>query len=69
MEEFEEECMHLRNRVEELETTQNDNRIKTDMAIKDREDIKKKLEQKTAELLKSTKKEEDLQAKMDEMQR
>ena len=69
MEDFEEECMHLRNRVQELETRENDNKIKLDMAVKDKEELKKKLDLKANELLRSTKKEEDLQAKMDDMQK
>lgn len=44
MEEFEEECMTLRARVNELEDTENDNRIKFELAWKDKEDFKKKLE-------------------------
>ena len=43
MEEFEEECMKLRERVTELEDSQNDNRIKWELAYKDKEDLKKKL--------------------------
>jgi hypothetical protein len=37
------------------------------MAIKDKEELKKKLDGKANELTRSSKKEEDLQAKMDEM--
>lgn len=44
MEEFEEECMHLRERVKELEDRENDNRIKCDLALRDKDDLKKKLE-------------------------
>jgi hypothetical protein len=50
MEEFEEECMKLRERVQELEDGENDTRIKFEMAIKDKEDLKKKLTQKESEL-------------------
>ena len=46
MEEFEEECMQLRQRVEELETREKDNKIKYEMAIKDKEESKKKLDAK-----------------------
>jgi hypothetical protein len=44
MEQFEEESMQLRARVEELETRETDNKIKCDMALRDKEDLKRKLE-------------------------
>jgi hypothetical protein len=44
MESFEEECMHLRKKVEEYEQYENDNKIKVDMAFKDKEELKKKLD-------------------------
>jgi len=49
MEQFEDECMHLRSRVQELEDVENDNRIKCELALKDKEDIKKKLNLKDKE--------------------
>ncbi len=67
MEEFEEECTQLRARVAELEDFQNDNRIKTELAMKDKEDFKKKLEMKDRENLKVTQKEEELQAKIEDL--
>lgn len=60
MEEFEEECMHLRQRVQELETRENDNKIKSDMAIKDKEELKKKLDIKINDNSKGIKREEEL---------
>ena len=43
MEEFEDECAKLRERVQELEDSENDARIKWEMAAKDKEDMKKKM--------------------------
>jgi hypothetical protein len=51
MEHFEEECVTLRARVEELETSENDNRIKWELAFKDKEELKKKLDIKDRETL------------------
>lgn len=51
MEQFEEECVQLRSRVEELETRENDNKIKCELALKDKEDLKKKLDMKDRENL------------------
>ncbi|CDW71884.1 cop9 signalosome complex subunit 7b [Stylonychia lemnae] len=68
MEEFEEECMRLRQTVEELENNQNDNRIKCEMAVKDKETLKKQLQIKDKETFEVSRKEEDLLAKLDELQ-
>lgn len=69
MEGFEEECMQLRKRVSELEQRENDNKIKCDMATRDKEDIKKKMQSKEKEQQQNTLKEEELQQKLDDMQR
>lgn len=51
MEQFEEECVQLRARVEELEQRENDNKIKCDLATRDKEELKKKLDMKDRENL------------------
>lgn len=67
MESFEEEGMQLRQRVEELEARENDNKIKCEMALRDKDEIKKKLLSKDKEQLQVSQKEGDLLQKLDEM--
>lgn len=69
MEEFEEECMHLRSRVKELEDRENDNKIKCDIALKDKDEFKKKLDMKDRENLNGTKKEEELLFRIEDLQK
>ena len=49
MEQYENECFELRKKVEHYENFNNDNRIKAEMVQKDKEDMKKKLENKDRE--------------------
>lgn len=44
MESFEEECTQLRLRTHELEQREGDNRIKYEMAAKDKDDLKRKMD-------------------------
>jgi hypothetical protein len=54
MEEFEEECTNLRSKVQELLDRENDNKIKCDLAIRDKDELKKKLDMKDRDNLKGT---------------
>ena len=53
--------------MEELEQTQNDNRIKWELAFKDKEELKKKLELKDKDTFQNVVREEELQAKVEDM--
>ena len=69
MEQLEDDCAQLRQKVDEFETIAEDRRIKMEMAQRDKEDLKKKLDAKDRENLQGTQKEEELLAKIDELQR
>ena len=53
--------------MHELEQRENDNKIKCDMASKDKDDLKKKLDMKDRENLNGTKKEEELLARIEDL--
>ncbi len=51
MEQFEEECAQLRQKVDELDTIAEDRKIKYEIALRDKEELKKKLDAKDRENL------------------
>ena len=69
MEQFEEECNQLRQKLDELETLAEDRRIKCEMALRDKDDLKRKIDAKDRENMQVSKKEEDLMQKIEELQK